>query len=448
MSHDFPSTADSYNLCHPIGKGATANVWHATCIPLQKEVAIKIIDLENYPSNLEEIRREIQLMRLCSNPNLVSYRSSFINEHSLWLVMDYSSGGSVYDIMQHSFPNGITDEVLIATILREALKGIEYLHSTGRIHRDVKAGNLLVHEDGSIKVGDFGVSAWLVDAGMRRESRLTFVGTPCWMAPEVMEQNQGYDYKADIWSLGITALEIAKGQAPLAQYPPMRVLLLTLQNPPPSLEGTSFSKPFQNFVEVCLQKDPAKRPTATKLLEHKFLKIGKKSDYVQQTMLKNLPPLWERVKLDIKLPFDDEDGEDSGPTSWNFAKGGLLDAVNQQIAQADTPNGSPTGTTTAQGTGTSGASSGSVNQVVKGRFTKTVISKVNTGSPSTQSIEGKHEEEEKDNARLSTSAYPLTLVDQLNKCMSAILKENETLKRENENLKKELQAMKSAQHQS
>merc|ERR1712137_204426 len=230
---DFPSTADAYELRHPIGKGATANVWHAYCVPQQKEVAIKIIDLENCPSNLDDIRKEIQLMRLCSHPNLVSYRSSFINEHSLWLVMDYLSGGSVFDIMQHSFPNGITDEVLIATILREALKGIEYLHSTGRIHRDVKAANLLVHEDGNIKVGDFGVSAWLVEAGMMRTGRQTFVGTPCWMAPEVMEQTQGYDYKADIWSLGITALELAKGQAPLAQYPPMKVLLLTLQNPPP-----------------------------------------------------------------------------------------------------------------------------------------------------------------------------------------------------------------------
>eukprot|EP00339_Tiarina_fusa_P026760 CAMPEP_0117080438 /NCGR_PEP_ID=MMETSP0472-20121206/56751_1 /TAXON_ID=693140 ORGANISM="Tiarina fusus, Strain LIS" /NCGR_SAMPLE_ID=MMETSP0472 /ASSEMBLY_ACC=CAM_ASM_000603 /LENGTH=335 /DNA_ID=CAMNT_0004808073 /DNA_START=218 /DNA_END=1222 /DNA_ORIENTATION=- len=333
--------------------------------------------------------------------------------------MDYLSGGSVYDIMQHSFPTGLTDEVLISTILREALKGIEYLHSTGRIHRDVKAGNLLVHDDGSVKVGDFGVSAWLIEAGMKREGRQTFVGTPCWMAPEVMEQVCGYDYKADIWSLGITALELAHGQAPLAKYPPMKVLLLTLQNPPPALKGVSFSKNFHNFVEACLQKDPSKRPSATQLLEHKFLKQGKRADYVKQHLLKNLQPLWERekdpskrpsatqllehkflkqgkssnyvkqnlvknlqplwerVSLNIKLPFDEEDEPSSGGTSWNFESNGeLLETI---VSQTNTPqSGSPVATVSSNKDigNTPAGPSDSTQKVVKGRFTKTVISKV------------------------------------------------------------------------
>eukprot|EP00339_Tiarina_fusa_P023234 CAMPEP_0117002620 /NCGR_PEP_ID=MMETSP0472-20121206/4222_1 /TAXON_ID=693140 ORGANISM="Tiarina fusus, Strain LIS" /NCGR_SAMPLE_ID=MMETSP0472 /ASSEMBLY_ACC=CAM_ASM_000603 /LENGTH=370 /DNA_ID=CAMNT_0004703015 /DNA_START=255 /DNA_END=1367 /DNA_ORIENTATION=+ len=363
--------------------------------------------------------------------------------------MDYLSGGSVYDIMQHSFPTGLTDEVLISTILREALKGIEYLHSTGRIHRDVKAGNLLVHDDGSVKVGDFGVSAWLIEAGMKREGRQTFVGTPCWMAPEVMEQVCGYDYKADIWSLGITALELAHGQAPLAKYPPMKVLLLTLQNPPPALKGVSFSKNFHNFVEACLQKDPSKRPSATQLLEHKFLKQGKRADYVKQHLLKNLQPLWERVSLDIKLPFDEDDEPSSGGTSWNFESNGeLLETI---VSQSNTPQGgSPVSTLSSSNkevaSNTLGASDSTqkVNQVVKGRFTKTVISKVsNPLLPITHEKgdqEDSTEHERPAGSRWSATIDPLYLMGELNKQVQAIMKENELLKAENIALKKELQA--------
>lgn len=311
----------------------------------------------------------------------------------------------MFDIMQHAFPSGLSDENIIALILREALKGLEYLHSTGRIHRDVKAGNILVHEDGSIKLCDFGVSAWLIEAGMKRPGRQTFVGTPCWMAPEVMEQVHGYDYKADIWSLGITALELAKGQAPLAQYSPMRILLLTLQNPPPTLEGTSHSKLFQNFVEICLQKDPTKRPTATKLLEHKFLTQNTTVQTSLQNMLKIIPPLWDRVVLDAANPITAKTPPQSTPTSWNFDSD-LMEAIEHHVQidneknnlQTSNPNSNPNspsqtrfsslpvintndnsnminnGNTTLSDTTV-------VNQVVKGRFTKTVISKISSPSP-------------------------------------------------------------------
>jgi serine/threonine-protein kinase OSR1/STK39 len=174
----------------------------------------------------------------------------------------------------------------ILYILHETLMGLQYIHDNGQIHRDIKAGNILIDSDGRVRIADFGVSGWLVNAGTQQEKAQTFVGTPCWMGPEVMEQVNGYDYKADIWSLGITALELAKGYAPYARYPPMKVLIRTIQEDPPSLDtydeedGTEqdleqveeeFTTNFRQFVDKCLQKNPTKRPKAQILLTSKHL---------------------------------------------------------------------------------------------------------------------------------------------------------------------------------
>ncbi|KAJ0914002.1 putative protein kinase STE-STE20-Fray family [Helianthus annuus] len=274
-------------------------------------------------------------MSLIDHPNVIRAFCSFAVNQNLWVVMPFMAQGSCLHLMKSAYPDGF-EESAIASILKETLKALEYLHRHGHIHRDVKAGNILLDTNGEIKLGDFGVSACMFDSGDRQRSRNTFVGTPCWMAPEVLQPGSGYDFKADIWSFGITALELAHGHAPFSKYPPMKVLLMTIQNAPPGLDydrDKRFSKSFKELVAMCLVKDQTKRPTAEKLLKHSFFKQAKPPEISVKKLFADLPPLWHRVKaLQIKdaaqlalkkMPSAEQEAISQseyqrGVSAWNF----------------------------------------------------------------------------------------------------------------------------------
>ncbi|CAL0321072.1 unnamed protein product [Lupinus luteus] len=334
-STTFSVNPTDYHLLDEVGSGSTATVYRAIYLPNNHQVAVKCLDLDRCNCNLDDIRKEAQTLSLIDHPNVVRAYCSFVVERYLWVVMPFMAQGSCLHLMKVAYPEGF-EEDSIASILKETLKALEYFHRQGHIHRDVKAGNILLHDNGEVKVADFGVSACMFDSGDRQRSRNTFVGTPCWMAPEVLQPGSGYNSKADIWSFGITALELAHGHAPFSKYPPMKVLLMTIQNAPPGLDydrDRKFSKSFKEMVAMCLVKDQTKRPSADKLLKHSFFKNAKPPGLSVKKLFADLPPLWNRVKsLEIKdkdqlalkkMPSAEQEALSQseyhrGVSAWNF----------------------------------------------------------------------------------------------------------------------------------
>jgi serine/threonine kinase 3 len=269
-----------FDIICKLGEGSYGSVYKALHKKSGQVLAIKQVPVYK---DLQEIIKEISIMQQCDSPWIVKFYGSYFKNTDLWIVMEYCGAGSVSDIMKLLKKTLTEDE--IATILCDTLKGLEYLHLRRKIHRDIKAANILLNTEGHAKLADFGVSAQLTDTTAKRT---TVIGTPFWMAPEVI-QEIGHDCVADIWSLGITALEMAESKPPYGDIHPVRAIFMIPTKPPPSFrEPDQWSPEFIDFVSQCLVKNPEKRATSTKLLHHEFVANAKQPHILEQMIAEAL----------------------------------------------------------------------------------------------------------------------------------------------------------------
>uniref|UniRef100_H0WWL9 non-specific serine/threonine protein kinase n=1 Tax=Otolemur garnettii TaxID=30611 RepID=H0WWL9_OTOGA len=289
-----------------IGKGSFGEVFKGIDNRTQKVVAIKIIDLEEAEDEIEDIQQEITVLSQCDSPYVTKYYGSYLKDTKLWIIMEYLGGGSALDLLEP----GPLDETQIATILREILKGLDYLHSEKKIHRDIKGGKVKLYSQGTLFC-TFHLPGWSDHTAVSGQCVLNFLFLLLIQIPRASV----FLLSADIWSLGITAIELAKGEPPHSELHPMKVLFLIPKNNPPTLEG-NYSKPLKEFVEACLNKEPSFRPTAKELLKHKFImRNAKKTSYLTE-----LIDRYKRWKAEQS--HDDSSSEDSDAETDGQAAGG------------------------------------------------------------------------------------------------------------------------------
>ncbi|XP_056665244.1 nik-related protein kinase isoform X2 [Monodelphis domestica] len=269
--------AGIFELVQVVGNGTYGQVYKGRHVKTGQLAAVKVMSVTE--DEEEEIKMEINMLKKYSHHrNIATYYGAFIKKNlsghddQLWLVMEYCGAGSVTDLVKKTKGNSFKED-WISYICREVLRGLSHLHMHHVIHRDIKGQNVLLTENAEVKLVDFGVSAQLDRTAGRRN---TFIGTPYWMAPEVIACDENpdstYDYRSDLWSLGITAMEMAEGAPPLCDMHPMRALFLIPRNPPPKLKSRKWSKKFLNFIENCLVKNYIHRPSTEALLRHSFIR--------------------------------------------------------------------------------------------------------------------------------------------------------------------------------
>lgn len=342
----YSAKADDYDILRTIGAGATASVYSAVHKPNNSVIAIKAVNLEEVAlddSRLEALRKEIQIMTLCRHPHLLEVYQSFVHSSQLYIITPIMSAGSCHDLLSRCHKRGF-EESIVACIMKQVALSLEYLHGNELVHRDIKSANILLDFDtGIVKLADFGVSNHLLTnladlpkntnyfrkneedynhtlkpANQLRfhapnhlsppvtpkKARRSFVGTPCWMAPEIL-LNMDYDTKVDIWSLGITCIELACGKPPFAEYDPMTIFSMIIDDPAPTVQANGIryapSHAMQDFIEKCLCKNPETRMTVTEALNHPFLKRAS-GPHLLQKYLSHRPELNKRDYLMSRAP--------------------------------------------------------------------------------------------------------------------------------------------------
>lgn len=300
-SQDDEISRDRLEILGHLGHGSFGEVYKCRDVIDSSIFAVKVIPIKD-EDDISDFFHEVEVMKRCRNPHVLGYRGCFrgkndYGQDALWIVIEYCEAGSISDLFRISHTP--INEELIAGVLQGALFGLRYLHENRMIHRDIKAANILINAQGIPKLADFGVSARLT---VTQDKRSTAVGTPYWMAPEVIRESF-YNESADIWSIGITAIELAEKRPPLYKIHPMKAIFLIARSKPPTFADPSrFSPEFVDFVTLCLQKDPTARPSVSELLTHPFI-AKSNSELLREIVSCNLPIIEEKRKCKF---LDDE----------------------------------------------------------------------------------------------------------------------------------------------
>eukprot|EP00051_Salpingoeca_urceolata_P033402 m.20558 g.20558 ORF g.20558 m.20558 type:complete len:759 (-) comp6199_c1_seq1:115-2391(-) len=340
-----------FELISQIGSGSYGTVQKARVIKTGKLAAVKLINMED-GEEFEDVENEIALLEKCHHENVVAYYGSFIKQRTMWICMEFCGAGSVSDL--YGSLGAPLSELEIAHIMLPSLRGLEYLHQQRMIHRDIKGGNILLTDDGKVKLADLGVSAQLSSTLAKRKS---FIGTPYWIAPEIIAVEMkmgpdGYSNKCDVWSLAITAIEFAELAPPMFDLHPMRALYLIPKNPPPRLADKSkWSKDFRDWIKQALTKNPSKRPSATQLCKHSWFKGVNPAKPVLEEFIQRCRSAGAPKRKGLVEEFSDEELDDEktmtpGDKKSNLkrvasVRGGAKQAGElpvTTVVQEDTPN--------------------------------------------------------------------------------------------------------------
>eukprot|EP00249_Psilotum_nudum_P000581 c12632_g1_i1 orf=467-2320(+) len=291
----YPTGLSSYELIEELAHGQIATVYRALCLPYNEVVVIKSLNFGAVDSALDSLSNRLQTTRLMCHTNVMETYCSFVVNQELWIVMPFMERGSCQDIMRVAYKDGF-EEPAVAAILRDILKALEYLHSHDHVHKGVKVGNVLIDASGTVKLADCGISSSVF--GICAQRNISWQSTRLF-APEVFEPSYIYDCKADIWSFGVTALDLARGTPTLSTND---YLMTDMESSPSLLDEKNLehlSKPFRDLARACLFKDPTKRPTAEMLLNHPFFEHACSGHYLVKHILDPLPLIWEHARRPI-----------------------------------------------------------------------------------------------------------------------------------------------------